>query len=138
MIRSTYPPKPRSSTDMMEKNMLASNTKLAEFSKGQGGGHHQSPTRTLTPDGQRVVDWAKTLPVVDGFHRQQSAVCKAFTRMGLQVTDFMTNEEFNGVQAGNGPPRYDFHTGQYFDYGQGDQGVVICTDQTLLVAKATR
>lgn len=110
-------------------------TKLVEITHAHGGGgQHQSGKRTLTADGQRVVDWARTLP-----DRQGAAVIVGFFRLGLMHTDSpITGPRFEAVMGGNGPPRYDIHTGQFFDYGQGNDGVVICTDPTLLVDKGTR
>jgi hypothetical protein len=106
--------------------------------------HGNPPVRTLTADGKRVADWAKSLPstpAADGNvgKRQGAAVTAAFTKMDLEILDVMSNEDYNHVMAGNGPPRYDFKTGFYYDYGaapNGDpSGIMICTDPTLLVYK---
>jgi hypothetical protein len=119
--------------------MLDPNNPLATYV-----GHPK--VRGLTADGKKVVAWAGTLPLAsDGGRRQEAAVCSAFTHMGLETQDFdatMTLQEFNHVMAGNGPPRYDYHTGFYYDFGQspnGDpSGIKICSDDSLLVAKRSR
>lgn len=102
---------------------------------GGGGGGHQAGHAELTPDGQRVVAWAKTLP-----QRQNAAVVTAFSRLGLQVTDTgLSKDEYGHVQAGNAPPRYDYHTGTFYDSESGTEvATVICTDQSLLVTKHHR
>jgi len=118
--------------------MLDQNTPLVAFTH-TGGGHtlHENAVRSLTEDGKRVVAWAETLPA-----RQHAAVATAFTRLKLSVQDFcagtMSLSEYNGIAGGNGPSRYDFFTGMYFDYGQGNDGVVICTDESLLVHKPVK
>ena len=99
--------------------------------------------RVVTPDGKKVIAWGKTLPnAPDGSKRQMSAVCGAFTKLKLQIDDFMTVQEFNRVMGGNGPPRYNYKTGTYYDYGAfpdgHPSGVVICTNQELLVKKTLR
>jgi hypothetical protein len=96
--------------------------------------------RVVTADGKRVIAWADKLPTTeDGSKRQEAAVCTAFLNLKLTWTDFMTVQEYNHVQAGNAPPRYNFHTGYYYDYGSypdgHPSGILICTDQDLLVAK---
>jgi hypothetical protein len=107
--------------------MLDPNVQLATFTHA-GGGHtqHQNATRSLTADGKRVVDWANSLPPEQG-----AAVVKAFNAQGIRPQDFAGN--FNEWQGGGSPARYDPHTGKY--YGADGQGVVICTDESLLVAK---
>jgi hypothetical protein len=99
--------------------------------------------RVVTPDGKKVIAWGKTLPnAPDGSKRQMAAVCGAFTKLKLQIDDFMTVQEFNRVMGGNGPPRYNYKTGTYYDYGAfpdgHPSGVVICTNQELLVKKTLR
>lgn len=113
--------------------MIDPNAKLVTVTHGQG--HGNAPTRSFTPDGQRVVDWAKTLPA-----RQNAAVVTAYGRLGLEVTDTgLTKDQYGQEYSSKAPPRYDFHTGEYFDYGQATTGgVVICTDPSLLVAKGHR
>lgn len=116
--------------------MLDPNVKLVtQVHAGGGGGGHQAGRTELTADGQRVVAWARTLP-----QRQNAAVVTAFGRLGLQVTDTgLTKDQYGHVQAGNAPPRYDFHTGAYYDSESGTEvKTVICTDQSLLVAKGHR
>jgi len=112
--------------------MLDPSVQLASFIKGgQGGGHHLPAQRTLTPDGQRLVAWAKTLP-----KDQAAAVVHAFNRQGIQVTDVMTTEDYNHTFGGNNPPRYDQHTGTYYTSESGSEvATVICGDPTLLVEK---
>jgi hypothetical protein len=99
--------------------------------------------RVVTPDGKKVIAWGNVLPTTqDGAKRQEAAVCAAFTKLKLEIKDFMTVQEFNHVMGGNGPPRYNFHTGYYYDYGQYPDGhptgQLICTDDNLLVAKSIR
>lgn len=115
--------------------MLDPTVKLVTFAHGQGGGHHQQGTRTLTPDGQRLVDWARSLP-----DEQNAAVIKAFSNMGLNWTDTGMDAERYGRLNPNNPARYDRHTGRYYVHGEDDSdpGTVICTDQSLLVAKRHR
>lgn len=97
--------------------------------------HGNPPVRSLTPDGQRVASFIKSLADV----RQQAAATAAFSRLHLQIADTMAVDTYNGVMGGNGPPRYDYHSGEYFDYGQATTGgVKICTDDSLLVAKGHR
>jgi hypothetical protein len=107
------------------------------------------PTRSLTPEGKKVTDWSKTLPVTGGEqnipgHRQQAAVAAGFIyKFGdMEVLDFMSNADYNAVMASNGPPRYDIFTGTYYDYGAHENGhpsgVVICTDPSLLVVKGSK
>lgn len=54
----------------------------------------------------------------------------------------MSTADYNSVMGGNGPPRYDIFTGIYYDYGAHENGhpsgVVICTDQNLLVVKGSK
>jgi hypothetical protein len=97
--------------------------------------------RVVTPDGKRVIAWGNILPATaDGAKRQEAAVCASFVKMKLQIADFMTVQEFNRVMGGNGPPRYNFHTGYYYDYGAypdgHPSGILICTDDRVLVAKS--
>jgi hypothetical protein len=101
--------------------------------------------RVVTPDGKSVIAWANMLPVTGGSQgipgkRQEAAVCAAFNKLKLTIDDFMTKADFNHVMGGNGPPRYDFHAGMYYDYGAFENGhpsgIRICTDESLLVAKS--
>jgi len=103
----------------------------------------------LTPIGQKVVDWAGSLPVTSGTQgipgrRQEAAVCKAFVdKFNMQIEDFkLSTEDFNHVMAANGPPRYDLFTGTYYDYGAHENGhpsgELICTDQSLIVEKGSK
>jgi len=99
--------------------------------------------RGLTADGKKVVAWAGTLPLAsDGGKRQEAAVCSAFTKLKLEIADFdatMTLAEFNHVMAGNAPPRYDYHTGYFYDSMTGTEvATLICTDDSILVAKRSR
>lgn len=101
----------------------------------------------MTPIGQKVVDWAHTLP--DGGYqgipgkRKESAVCAAWnSKFKTWVSDFkLTKQEFEHVMAGNAPPRYDMFTGKYYDYGPADNSdpnaELICTDPDLLVIKGS-
>lgn len=125
--------------------MIDLDTVMVEFEHGTGG----SATRHLTAEGQKVTDWSKTLPITGGEqnipgHRQQAAVAAGFIyKFGdLEVLDFMSNADYNAVMASNGPPRYDIFTGTYYDYGQYENGhpsgVVICTDQSLIVEKGSK
>ena len=100
--------------------------------------------RVVNADGKRVIAWANQLPQTGGTQgivgkRQEAAVCQAFTKLKLAIDDFMTKDEYNHVMEANGPPRYDFHTGKYYDYGAANNddpsAIVICTDDSLLVAK---
>lgn len=99
--------------------------------------------RVVTPDGKRVIAWGNVLPTTDdGSKRQEAAVCMAFTKLKLEIADFMSVQDFNHVFAGNAPPRFNFHTGYYYDYGAypdgHPSGILICTDESLLVAKTLR
>lgn len=99
--------------------------------------------RVVSEDGKKVVAWAGTLPAAsDGSKRQEAAVCSAFTRLKLKKSDFdatMTGAEFEHVMGGNAPPRYDYHTGYFYDSASGTEvATLICTDDSLLVAKRHR
>lgn len=107
------------------------------------------PERHLTPIGEQVTAWSKTLPVTGGEQgipgrRQQAAVCNGFIQKfgDFEIEDFMSTADFNHVMAANGPPRYDIFTGIYYDYGAYDNGhpsgIVICTDQNLIVVKGSK
>lgn len=101
----------------------------------------------LTPIGEEVTSWSQTLP--DGGSqgipgkRKQSAVCSAFnSKFHTTIEDFgLTKEEYNHVMGGNGPPRYDMFTGNYYDYGAYENGhpsaELICTNPDLLVIKGS-
>jgi hypothetical protein len=126
--------------------MLASNVSLTTVTHaGGGGGQRQPAKREITADGQRVIAFMKSLPAeADGSKRQAAAVGTAFMRYGFTWPDFcpaaLTHEEFEHVEGGNNPPRYDPHTGLFFTLGEddSDKGKLICTDQSLLVAKAPK
>lgn len=104
---------------------------VAFTSGGGGGGQHKSATRAITPEGQRILDWTKTLPP-----EQQAAVAKAYTEHGFQVNDFMSSEDFNHWQAGNYPSRFNPKTGVFVTASSGTEvSTVITTDPAILVSR---
>lgn len=108
------------------------NTPLITYTHaGGGGGHHQSGSFTLTPEGKALLDFAHSRP-----DEENAAIVKAY---GLQWTFTGFDAERYGRLNPNNPARFDRHTGEFFVHGNSsDPGVSIGFPPELLVTKSHR